>query len=239
MAIFDIDGPLMRFLEKVANLMWLNVLTMICCIPVFTAGAAFTALHYMCLKIVRDEESYITKAYFKSFKENFRQSTIIWLAMLALAAFLGLDFYIIIDLKVELPHIVKLLVLAVGVLAAFTAVMIFPIQAKFDNPIKYTIKNAFAVSVLQFPKTFVMLVLLFVPMLLCYVSMQIFPVVFLFGFSLPAYFSAHLYNKTFLSMEQQILGNEEASGEETAAEEGEDERIFKDEPESEETEAEQ
>lgn len=234
MAIFDIDGPLMRFLGKAADLMWLNVLTMICCVPIFTTGAAFTALHYMCLKIVRDEESYITKGYFKSFKENFRQSTIIWMAMLFIAAFLGLDFYIIIDMKVELPHIVKLFVLAVGVLVAFTAVMIFPVQAKFANPIKYTIKNAFALSVLQFPKTFLMLVLLFVPMILCYVTMQIFPLIFLFGLSLPAYLSARLYDKTFLSMEQQILENAEASQEESDAE-NEDERIFKDEPVADET----
>lgn len=224
MAIFDIDGPLMRFLGKLADLMWLNVLTMICCIPIVTIGASFTALHYMCLKIVRDEESYITRGYFKSFKENFRQSTIMWLIMLAIAAFLGVDFYIIIDLKVDFPYIFKLIMLAITVMAAFTAVMIFPVQAKFANPIKYTIKNAFALSVLQFPKTFAMLVLLVAPMVLCYVAMPLFPIIFLLGFSLPAYLSACLYNKTFLSMEQQILENmqPEDGAEE---EEGEDERI--------------
>lgn len=230
MAIFDVDGPLMRFLGKVADLMWLNVLTMICCIPIVTIGASVTALHYMCLKIVRDEESYITKAYFKSFKENFRQSTIMWLMMLAVAAFLGMDFYIIMETGVEFPYVFKLIILAIAVMVAFTAVMVFPVQAKFANPIKYTIKNAFALSVLQFPKTFLMLVLLFVPMLMCYVAMQLFPIIFLFGFSLPAYLSACLYNKTFLSMEKQILeGTEQPEGE-AESEEGEDERIFKDEP---------
>ena len=60
MTIFDLDSPLMNVLNKMADLMWLNILTLICCIPVITAGAALTSMHYVALKIVRNEESYIT-----------------------------------------------------------------------------------------------------------------------------------------------------------------------------------
>ena len=67
MKIFDLDSPLMNVLNKMADLMWLNILTLICCIPIITAGAAFTSMHYVALKIVRNEESYITRAFFKSF----------------------------------------------------------------------------------------------------------------------------------------------------------------------------
>lgn len=73
MKIFDLDSPLMQVLNKVADLMWLNVLTLICCIPIFTAGASLTAMNYMALKIVRGEECYITRGFFKSFKMNFKQ----------------------------------------------------------------------------------------------------------------------------------------------------------------------
>ena len=79
MKIFDLDSPLMNVLNKMADLMWLNILTLICCIPVITAGAALTSMHYVALKIVRNEESYITRSFFKSFKTNFRQATLIWL----------------------------------------------------------------------------------------------------------------------------------------------------------------
>ena len=71
MKIFDLDSPLMNVLNKMADLMWLNILTLICCIPIITAGAAFTSMHYVALKIVRNEESYITRSFFKSFKTNF------------------------------------------------------------------------------------------------------------------------------------------------------------------------
>ena len=95
MKIFDLDSPLMNVLNKMADLMWLNILTLICCIPVITAGAALTSMHYVALKIVRNEESYITRSFFKSFKTNFRQATLIWLLLMLVAAILGGDYYII------------------------------------------------------------------------------------------------------------------------------------------------
>ena len=87
MKLFNLDSPVMVFLSKVANLMILNVLTIICCIPIFTAGAAITALYYVTIKMARGDDPYIIKGYFKSFKENFKQATIIWLIMLGLYIF--------------------------------------------------------------------------------------------------------------------------------------------------------
>ena len=74
MKFLEIDSPFMRVLGRIADLMIINFLTILLCIPVVTAGAAFTAMHYVMLKLVRDEEGYIVKQYFKSFKENFVQS---------------------------------------------------------------------------------------------------------------------------------------------------------------------
>ena len=93
MKIFDLDSPLMNVLNKMADLMWLNILTLICCIPIITAGAALTSMHYVALKIVRNEESYITRNFFKSFKTNFRQATVIWLLLLlGLVVWMTLEF---------------------------------------------------------------------------------------------------------------------------------------------------
>ena len=53
---FNLDSPVMNALNKMADLIWLNILTLICCIPVITIGASLTALNYVTLKLVRDEE---------------------------------------------------------------------------------------------------------------------------------------------------------------------------------------
>ena len=77
MKFFDMDSPLMQGLGKMADLLWLNVLTLICCIPIVTIGASFTAMNYMALKMARNEECYITRGFFKSFRENLKQATLI------------------------------------------------------------------------------------------------------------------------------------------------------------------
>ncbi len=235
MKFFSLDSPLMNILGKMADLMWLNILTMICCIPVFTAGAALTALNYMALKIVRNEECYITKGYFKSFKENFKQATAIWFLVLLVGAVIAGDVYIMVKETIELNNVFKYMIMVAGILAIMTTVFVFPVLAKFENTIMGTLRNAFFMSVWQFPKTVLILVFIAAPIVLMFVSYRIFPFVFLFGFSVPAWGAALLYNKTFQKLEDRLLAGDnpeegEASGEAGSEENPEeDERIFKDE----------
>lgn len=231
MKILDIDGPLIQFLSKMADLMWLNILTMICCIPIVTAGASLTALNYMALKIVRNEERYITRGFFKAFKENFKQSTVIWLIFLFVAGVLAVDYRIMTTAEVEINGAVRMLILVFCMLTLFTFMFVFPVQAKFSNPVRVTVWNSFVFSIVQFPKTILMVILYVLPHVLAYLWTAVFPVVFVFCLSLPALLSAKLYNKFFLSLEEKILARDAAEG--GNAEEGEapeeDERIFKDE----------
>ena len=226
MKIFDLDSPLMNVLNKMADLMWLNILTLICCIPVITAGAALTSMHYVALKIVRNEVSYITRSFFKSFKTNFRQATLIWLLLMLVAAILGGDYYIITKSGMQFSQVLVVLIMAAGVLVICTSLYVFPVLAKFDNTIMGTIRNAFIMSILQLPKTVVMFVMAFFPLIIYLVSLRLIPIIFLFGFSLPAYASAMLYNKFFQKLEDQLLSEQEPAPEISPEE---DERVFHDE----------
>lgn len=222
--IFNLESPLMQALSKLADLMWLNILTMICCIPIVTAGASFTAMNYMALKIARNEECYITRGFFKSFKENFKQATVIWLLLLLVVLVLIGDFIIVRDSGIEFPLAIRIIILIVGILVLFTAMFVFPTLARFSNTIRRTIKNAFLMSILQFPKTILMIILYLIPPLVTYLFPQAFPVAFLFGLAAPAYVSAHLYKKFFQKLEDQIT-----AGQESSAEEDDGEKIFSDE----------
>ena len=92
--IFDMDSPVMRFLNRVGDLLILNILMIICCIPVITVGAAYTAMHYVILKMIRGEEGYLIKGFFKSFAGNFKQATVLWLIMLLVIAIYVGDIFI-------------------------------------------------------------------------------------------------------------------------------------------------
>lgn len=198
---FDLDSPVMRFLTKVADLMILNLLTVLCCIPVITAGAALTALHYVLLKMARNEEGYIARSFFKSFRQNFKQATIIWLFFLAfIIVFIG-DIMIFNYSSMEFPTALKVVLFAVTLLVMMVAVYVFPVLSRFDNTIFNTLKNALFMSILSLPKTILMLILYVAPVAVLYFVPIAVPLVFLFGMSVPAYFAAMLYSGTFKRFE--------------------------------------
>lgn len=228
MKLFNLDSPLMQALNKLADLMWLNVLTLICCIPIVTVGASLTAMHYMALKIARDEECYITRDYFKSFKLNFKQATIIWLLMLFFILVLVGDYFILKNTQLQFGNVISIMLTVVVVVLLFTCTFVFPVLAKFDNTVLRTIKNSFFIGILQFPKTILMMILSLVPAALFIFVPRIIPIVVLFCFSAPAWVSAKLYSKFFQKLEDQITAENLPEGEENGTGE-EDERIFRDE----------
>lgn len=89
-----LNNPFMNFMTKVYDLFLLNVLTFVCCIPIVTGGAAFTALHAVMLKMTKDEEGSITKSYIKEFKENLKGSIGGWMLLLAAVLVLVFDLYL-------------------------------------------------------------------------------------------------------------------------------------------------
>lgn len=199
--IFDLDSPFIQFLNRVADLMILNVVVMICSLPIVTAGAAYTAMHYVLLKMVRKEDGYLLRGFFKSFRQNFRQATIIWLGILALAMLYGIDFWIFKNSELEFSKIFLMLFMAVAVIAIVTAVYAFPVLARFDNSIRNILKNALSLAVINLPRTILMIILVLLPFALVYFFTPAWMLVFLFGISLPAYISAYIYSGIFKKFE--------------------------------------
>lgn len=199
--LFDLDSPFMRALSRMGDLMILNILVLFLCIPVITAGAAFTAMHFVLLKIVRGEEGYLVKGFFRSFKQNFRQATILWMLMLFVIALIAADF-IIFKAGTGLPAVYRMLILAVAFILLIVAVYIFPVLARFDNTIINTLRNAFFISFLNLPKSILMVLMIFLPIGIAYFFTS-YSVLFmiLFGFSVPAYVSAYLYSGVFKRFE--------------------------------------
>lgn len=210
--LFDLDSPIMNFLGKLADLIILNILAFICCIPIVTAGASMTALYYVCLKMVRNNEGYIMKSFFKSFKQNFRQATIIWLIWLGvMLVFVG-DMLIFTKSGLVFPAWIKVVFLAVVFLSFFATMHVFPILSRFENTVGNTYKNSLLMGVLAFPKTILMMVVWLVPSFLTLYVPPMTPIALCLGISGPAYISAMLFNGTFKRFEPK--DENEADGDE-------------------------
>lgn len=158
--LFNMESPLFQALSRLADLMLLNIIFLVTCIPIVTIGAAWTSLSYMTLKMVRNEESYIVRGYFKSFKQNFKQSTIMWIIVLLLAFLLYMD-YRIMAVMTDVPghNIIMIGIYAITLMGIFLLQYLFPLVAKFYNNTKNMFKNAFFMSIRHLPFTVIMTVI--------------------------------------------------------------------------------
>ena len=141
---FAPDSAAMRFLTRIADLMILNVVFIATSIPIVTIGAALTGLNFTAMRLARGQSDSTTGDYFRSFRRNFRQATLIWLLILLMAAVLG-AWYLVVATFVTEP-VIEFIVLAIWYLVAFVLALnvlwVFPYLANFEGTIREVLRNA-------------------------------------------------------------------------------------------------
>lgn len=214
MKFFSYDSPIMSFLSKVADLLFLNVLTLIFSIPLITIGAATTAAHYTALKIRRNE-GHVWSCFWKSFKENLKQSTGIWLIFAAYCFVAVMSYSIATNMTGTIAPIVQGVITATLILSALLYAWVMPLQARFINPILATFKNAFYMAFKYFFRTLLMFVLNLLPVgmlvvIIFFIGMRGMGIWLLFGIAAPIYWCAMTYDKVFEKLEEMILEKNES-----------------------------
>lgn len=199
--IFNEDNPFFKLMNRIADMIVLNVLFVISCIPVVTIGPALTALYYVAINAWGREDGYIFRMYKKSFKENFKQSVAMWLLLLAAGIILSVDvWYWVSQWKLTSNEIYKpLIVISVILLVLYVLMFtyVWPLQAKFTNTIRGTIKNAFAMVMTHVPETIGIWIIFAVAAFTVYMVNFARVCVLVIGFSLVAYLQALIYRHVF------------------------------------------
>ena len=155
--LFRMDSPLMCFLTKIADLMVLNILFCVTSIPLITIGASWTALYSVTLKMVRDEEGSVSRSYFRSFRQNFRQATLLWLGVLVVLALLVLDIRVLNGMAGgTAPGLLRVGVEILALLGIMVLQYLFPSLARFEASLADTLKNACMMALAHLPKTALM-----------------------------------------------------------------------------------
>ena len=78
-SIFSYDSTFSQVVLRVASSCYLNLLWLVCSLPIVTAGAATAALYAVTLKLAEDDTGHLTEHFFHAFRQNFRQATVLWL----------------------------------------------------------------------------------------------------------------------------------------------------------------
>ena len=143
--LLDINNPIMRFLTAMFDLMALSVLWVVFSLPIFTMGAASTALYSAAYHHVRKGEDYLWNSFFSAFKENFKRSTLTWLVALAILGFLGADALLLRSLILRGYPFGWFygVTLALLVLALTWTVYLAAYAARFNGTVKEVLRYSF------------------------------------------------------------------------------------------------
>ena len=201
---FDSGNPVMRFLSRLVDLAILNIMTVIYAIPVVTAGAALTAMNYVLLHLYRRDETYVTRMFRKSFKDNLRQGIPLGLIVLFTALITAVDLW---AMHASGSRLITLMMIIITVIAGFlfvAFVYMFALQSRYENSVKGTIINAFRLALGNLPRTALMMVIWIVWILVMVYLHRAAPLAFLiYGFSLPGYLCTMLYEPVFVRLEEE------------------------------------
>lgn len=140
--LLDYNGPLMRTINKIADVAMLSFFWFVFCIPIVTSGAATTALYHTAYKVIRKERSHVWREFWSAFKSNFKQATIAELVMFLLYAFLGVVCYLYYSIGVLKFGIAVIIYLAIVLMVTMWGIYLFPYIARFQNTMKGVFMNA-------------------------------------------------------------------------------------------------
>lgn len=204
MKFFSYESRFSQLLLKLCYACYLNLLWFVCSIPIVTIGASTTALYYASLKVVRDEDSHVAALFFRSFRQNFKQATVLWLILLGVGLFLGADGYILYHLRLSsngtmavMWTLILAVVIAAAVVWVIVAEYVFPLLASVANTNKAMLKNAFLIGTHYLFATILVFAVHFA---MFFVVVAWFTPLIVFGEGLCALISAWLLNRILISV---------------------------------------
>lgn len=148
--LFDMDNIVWKYLGRLWDAMWLTILWVFCSLPIVTIGAASTAVCYVALKIMKDEEGGITKQFFSSFKQNFKQATLIWLGTLLVAVVLAVNLWFYYQIETTFAKVFFIVLIVFAYVFLMIVHYIFSVLARFSNSIKNLLIMAFVFAMKNF-----------------------------------------------------------------------------------------
>lgn len=200
--VFNHENKFWRAMGKLADLVALNLLFLVCCLPVVTIGASASAFYSMLMKIAEETEPYILRGFFRAFKENFKKATIIWIIMFIIGAFLIFDIYLVTSAKDVFPTFFRYIIYAITFVYALMLSFVFALQAKFENTVGGTIKNSLLMGIGHFlPWGILIVIITYLPLLLFFIRLDFIfytlPLLVLCGFGLIGYGNSKCFLKIF------------------------------------------
>ena len=175
MKLFNPDSPLMSFLTRLADLVILNLLWLVCCVPVVTIGASTTAMYHVLRHLQDGGVTSITRDFFQSFKSDFKQATLVYLVLLIPTVAVVMNAWILSGQSSDVvPVYVRAVWMVSVLLLTFVVSFVYPVMAYFEDTVWKTLRTAAVLAVAKLPRTILISILNLLPIIVMFVSFAFF-----------------------------------------------------------------
>ncbi|MBE6957884.1 MAG: DUF624 domain-containing protein [Ruminococcaceae bacterium] len=199
--LFSSDSIFVRFFSVITNMMLVNILWLLCCIPIVTAGAATTAAYYVFYQNLTREDDAVLKPFFRAFRQNFKQATLLWIPLLLIGMVLGWDLMYLIGNHLGEFHVLWVAFFVCALLYCIVLSHGFAILARYDAPLKQVVRNCFLVFLMNFFRSVLTIALMIlIPAVLVFMPQVVVPTLpawFCLIFGLVFYMNAQLFLHSF------------------------------------------
>lgn len=193
------NSPVIAFFNKLTDLILLNILWMICCLPVVTAGAATCAAYYVSITSIRCGDGYVFRRFATAFKSSFVPVTPVWLGMLAACFVLAVDLFFWNRFGGFLGKLMLMVSIVIAILLWVWSLWIFPVFAKFSGTRRELLKNAAAFAVGYLPYTGIVLLITGGVIYANLISLVANSIMIFVGFALIMYINSFFFYRVFMN----------------------------------------
>lgn len=196
------DNGFFAFMNRIGDIIFLNLIFLVTCLPIVTIGVAMVSLHSVTLKMAKGQEGYVIRGYMKAFKNNLKQGLLVGIPLEILLVVLVVDSRFLLYSTESYRDMGLVVTLIALIFLILVMQYLFPLMARYDNSIKNTICNAALLVISKLPYTILLLIIAAVPVALVYITPYALIYVLFAGFSVSALLQGKLLNYVFGKVEE-------------------------------------
>lgn len=196
------EGGFFGFMNRIGDIIFLNLVFLLTCIPVVTIGAALISLYTVTLKMAKNEEGYVIKDYLKAFRTNWKQGLIVGIVLELVLFVLGYDAWVLLGSQESYAAAGFFITAAAIVIVIAVMQYLFPLMARYDNPVRKSVQNAALLAISRLPYTILLIVLEAIPVALVLLTPYAYIYIIFAGISLCAFLQSKLLVNVFGKIEQ-------------------------------------
>ncbi len=203
-----IDNPFFEAMGRLGDIILVNLLLLLCSLPIVTVGASVSAMYGVFLQMMEGTEGRISITFFRYFRKGLKKNTMVWSTMLVIGILLIFNMFFLGHVGME--GIWRIVGIVTGCLILIWKILfawVFAFLADWEERIRDGVTATMRMAVLHLPATLVMVVLNNILLICLWMGVfylaAVIPIYLVAGFGLTGYVNTWFFKK-YLKKKEKI-----------------------------------